>query len=304
MKIYLNAPKESWVVDRFVNEWIKHNKTISTRFITNADIIWIISPWTWRNISKKQLKDKKVFCTIHHLDPAKFDQKDFEELDQFVNSYHIITKKTENFLRIFTKKEIFYSPFWIDSNKFYEIKDKSKIRTKNKLQKNDYIIGSFQRDTESADNKSPKLEKGPDNFIEIASYLYKKQKNLYILLTGINRNYIINNLKKLDIPYLYLPMVDGKKINELYNCLNLYIVASRVEGGPQSILECALSKTPIISTDVGIANEILSSKSIFDMPNFENATPDTSYAYEKVQNYTIPNGFQTFISKFKEIYEN
>ena len=40
------------------------------------------------------------------------------------------------------------------------------------------------------------------------------------------------------------------------------------------------------------------------MPNFENATPDTDYAYEKVQNYTIPNGFKTFINKFKEIYEN
>lgn len=304
MKIYLNAPKESWIVDRFVKEWKYHNKTISTRFITNSDIIWIIAPWTWRKLSIKQLKDKKVICTIHHLDPAKFDQNDFEELDQFVNIYHIITKKTEKFLRSLTEKEIFYSPFWVDSNKFYEIKDKSDIRSKHQLPKEDFIIGSFQRDTEGADNRSPKLEKGPDNFIEIVTFLYKKQKNLNILLTGNHRNYIINNLKKLDIPYVYLPMVDTKKINELYNCLNLYIVASRVEGGPQAILECALSKTPIISTDVGIANEILSSKSIFNMPNFENATPETDYAYEKVQNYTIPNGFQTFINKFKEIYEN
>ena len=69
MKIYLNAPKESWIVDRFVKEWKYHNKTISTRFITNSDIIWIISPWTWRNLSIKQLKDKKVICSIHHLDP-------------------------------------------------------------------------------------------------------------------------------------------------------------------------------------------------------------------------------------------
>ena len=53
-------------------------------------------------------------------------------------------------------------------------------------------------------------------------------------------------------------MVSFKELNELYNLLNLYVVSSRYEGGPQAIMECALIKTPIISTDVGIASEILS----------------------------------------------
>ena len=43
----------------------------------------------------------------------------------------------------------------------------------------------------------------------------------------------------------------------------MYIVSSRLEGGPQAILESALTKTPIISTDVGIASSI-SGDSIFD----------------------------------------
>ena len=43
-------------------------------------------------------------------------------------------------------------------------------------------------------------------------------------------------------------MVNFDQLNELYNCLDLYIVSSRLEGGPQAIIECALSKTPIIST--------------------------------------------------------
>ena len=63
-------------------------------------------------------------------------------------------------------------------------------------------------------------------------------------------------------------MVDFSKINELYNLLDLYIVSSRFEGGPQSILECAATKTPIISTDVGIAKEILNVGSIFNMKTF------------------------------------
>ena len=52
-------------------------------------------------------------------------------------------------------------------------------------------------------------------------------------------------------------------LNKLYNLLDLYVVSSRIEGGPQAVLECAVSKTPIISTDVGVASEILSEKSIF-----------------------------------------
>ena len=56
--------------------------------------------------------------------------------------------------------------------------------------------------------------------------------------------------------YSYFEMADFFELNELYNCLDLYIVASRVEGGPQSILEATLTKTPIISTDVGLAKEI------------------------------------------------
>ena len=89
-------------------------------------------------------------------------------------------------------------------------------------------------------------------------------------------------------------MVGFKELNELYNCLNLYIVSSRVEGGPQSILECGLTKTPIISTDVGVASEILSSKSIYNMANFKEATPDIVTAFRNSQHYSIPNGFQEF----------
>ena len=31
MKIYLNQPKENWIVDRFVSEWSKNNSDITTK---------------------------------------------------------------------------------------------------------------------------------------------------------------------------------------------------------------------------------------------------------------------------------
>ena len=304
MKIYINSPKESWVVDRFVKEWKENNKNISTNLLSKADLIWIISPWTWKKLSKKHLSSKKVICTIHHIDDKKFNIEEFSELDKLVDRYHIISKKTENTLKQLTKKDIFYSPFWIDSKKFFNIKDNQSLRKKFNIKDNDFAIGSFQRDTEGSDNKSPKLEKGPDNFLEIIKNLDYGNKNLKVVLTGKRRNYIINKLNELEISFEYFQMVDNKRLNELYNSLDLYIVASRVEGGPQSILECALSKTPIISTDVGVANQILSDKSIFTMKEYRNAKPNVEHAYREVQKYIIPEGFESFINFFEDVYES
>ena len=96
-------------------------------------------------------------------------------------------------------------------------------------------------------------------------------------------------------------MASFQNLNKLYNLLDLYIVASRIEGGPQSILECAATKTPIISTDVGISSQILSPSSIFNMENFKSASPDVDFAFEKAKNYFIPNGFEPFLEMFKTI---
>lgn len=101
----------------------------------------------------------------------------------------------------------------------------------------------------------------------------------------------------MKIPYRYFEMTTFMQLNELYNLLNLYIVASRYEGGPQAIPECALTKTPIISTDVGIASSVLRRESIFTMSNYKDAIPDINYASKKIQEFTIPNGF----SKFNEM---
>ena len=92
------------------------------------------------------------------------------------------------------------------------------------------MIGSFQRDTEGKDLVSSKLIKGPDRFVEIIQNLYKNNENLQVYL--LKKRYLINKFKELNIPYIYFEMTDFETLNELYNCLDLYIVSSRIEGGP------------------------------------------------------------------------
>ena len=303
MKIYLNSPKENWIVDRFVREWTINNSFITCKNIKKSDIVWIISPWTWKKLSKSQIKKKKVLVTIHHIDENKFNMEDFESLDQYVNFYHVISKITQAKLQKITNKKIFYSPFWINENNWFEIKNKTKLKEKFDINNEEFLIGSFQRDTE-IDGKSPKLEKGPDNLLKIILDYKLIGKDIKVILCGTRRDYIINELNQNNIKFSYFEMISTKELNELYNILDLYVVSSRVEGGPAAIMEAALAKTPLISTDVGLASEILDSKSIFNMENHISAVPNVDYAYHKAIQYNIPKGFEFYLEMFGEIYES
>ncbi len=303
MKIFINDAKEDWIVDRLKKEFSEYNPKLFTNEAKDADIIWIISPWSWKNVSKKYLKEKKVLCTVHHIDFDKFigkEKRNFYKLDKFVDCYHTISDKSFEQLVSLTSKKIFNFPFWVNSKLWFDIPETRSLKIKYKIPEDRFILGSFQRDTEGKDKVSPKLSKGPDRFIEIVRKMAKNKK-IFVLLSGYRRQYIIKLLEKYKIEYIYYEKVSFEELNELYNCLDLYIVSSRVEGGPQSIFECGLSKTPIISTNVGIANKVLAIESIFDMENFENAKPNVEFAYENSLIFDIPKGFDEFNKMFKDI---
>ena len=298
MKVYLSDINESWIVDRIRAEWYEHNSELSTEKIRTADTIWIISPWLWRKVPKKYLKKCKVVCSIYHFEEKDYsfsNIKEFHKRDKYVDSYHVISPKIFKELKKFTSKPITYIPFWVNQDIWYEIENKEKLKLKHNVPINSFVIGSFQRDTEGKDLKSPKLIKGPDRFIEIVKHYKKLHPNLLVLLSGKRRQYIINELKKENISFLYHEMASFEELNEFYNILDLYIVSSRIEGGPQAIVESGITKTPIISTDVGFASDILSNESIFDMNNFENAKPNIEHAYKKSKELVIPDGFKKFI---------
>jgi glycosyltransferase involved in cell wall biosynthesis len=294
MKVFILAPRENWICDRFAKEWENNNQDISTKNILESSVVWLIAGWCWNQVSQQILRDKKVIVTIHHIVPEKFtDEKKREFLfrDQFVDLYHTPSESAKEQIQKLTSKPVFQHPFWANQNIWFEILDKCSLRKKYGLDEK-YIIGSFQRDTEGSDLVSPKLEKGPDIFCDLVENMNKDIPNLHVLLAGWRRQYVINRLKSNNISYSYFEMPELDVINELYNCLNLYIVSARCEGGPQSIIECALTMTPIVSTNVGLASLILSPESIFD--DTWNAQPNVFMASKNVEILKMPIGFNPF----------
>ena len=199
------------------------------------------------------------------------------------------------------------APWSLKNNEVLKYKNKKIIRDKYGFSENEFLVGSFQRDTESKDLTSPKLIKGPDILVALLSELNKENENLIAVLTGKRRNYVINELEKLDIKYKYFEMTEFNELNELYNILNLYLITSRLEGGPQALVECGQTLTPVLSTNVGIAELILAKESIYDfndLSTFKNAKTNVEHAFIQTSHFTIPNGMTKFIQMFKEVHEN
>lgn len=296
---------QAWIIDVFKDEFIKNSKLIFVDKPEQADIIWIIgiSLEKIRYLNTINLENKQIITTIHHICWDKIDDfnKNFNEVKNITTKFHVICDKVYQDLVKLTLKPITIANFWINENIFYNINEKNILREKYQIPSDSYCIGSFQRDTEGKDKcLKPKLSKGPDIFVKIAIDMNKKFPNLLVILTGRRRKYICQELENNLIKYKYFEMINSNELNELYNCLNLYVVSSRVEGGPRAIIECGIAKVPIISTNVGISNLILSEQSIYDMSNpitYLNAIPDVSYAYNKSIKYTMVNYLDKFICK-------
>ncbi len=172
-------------------------------------------------------------------------------------------------------------PYLVDVDTFRPLPPDSdplrSLRREWDVPENTYIIGSFQRDTEGSDLRSPKLMKGPDIFLEILLCLNRKGVNFHVLLAGPRRHWLLSKLREWDIPFTYVGRltetddietnaVPRSTLNLLYNLVDLYIVASRSEGGPHSILEAAACGCKIISTPVGTAPDILDPSCLFGYP--------------------------------------
>lgn len=120
------------------------------------------------------------------------------------------------------------------------------------------VVGSFQKDGVGwADGLEPKLIKGPDVFVAAVAQVRCEVPELTVLLTGPARGYVRRELERLGIPYRHVLCHSREEIARAYRALDVYLVASRQEGGPKAVLEAMASGVPVASTRVGQAQDLV-----------------------------------------------
>jgi glycosyltransferase involved in cell wall biosynthesis len=121
-----------------------------------------------------------------------------------------------------------------------------------------FVVGSFQKDGVGwEDGLEPKLVKGPDVLVGAFERIHRDVPELHVLLTGPARGYVKRELERLGIPYRHTFVRTRPELARAYHALDVYLVASRQEGGPKAVLESLATGTPLVTTRVGQAPDLV-----------------------------------------------
>ncbi len=160
-------------------------------------------------------------------------------------------------------------PYCVDPSVFRRLQDRETIRRSLGIGPEAFVIGNFHRDSEGADLTRPKMQKGADIFFGIARELARSVPQTTVLLAGPRRHWLLNALRSAGIEVIFAGREPGnaddytrnilsrKRLNELYQALDVCVVSSRWEGGPYSVLEALAAGIPVISSPVGTARDVL-----------------------------------------------
>ena len=137
-----------------------------------------------------------------------------------------------------------------------------------------YVVSSFMRDSTAHDLHQAKPQKGVEAFVCILKELHRRGHPIHVLLAGPRRHWIRARLTGEGIPFTFVGQVTesddnsvnilpAETVNLLYHASDLHLITSRWEGGPRAVLEGAATRTPLLSTPVGMAADVLGPECLF-----------------------------------------
>ncbi len=278
MKVFLcGRDNIGWATDD--DYFLTRRALGEVELVERADAADVIHAVNWRallGIAPGVLAERIVVAHVSHDVRAMLGQPDYLHVVPYVSRWIAQSRRAQGILTLLGLPTA-YVHYVVDTAVFRPLaaKERQELRARLGLPACAYLIGSFQRDTEGRDLASPKLVKGPDVFLEIVRKLHTDGHPIHVVLAGPRRMWIKRRLSEAGVPFTFIGTelgsaddltentLDQRTINGLYNVVDLYVVASRLEGGPKAVLECAAAGTKVIAPDVGQAPDVLQPTQIF-----------------------------------------
>jgi glycosyltransferase involved in cell wall biosynthesis len=121
-----------------------------------------------------------------------------------------------------------------------------------------FVVGSFQKDGVGfGEGLEPKSIKGPDVLVDALEAARRELDDLVVLLTGPARGYVRRELERRSVRHVHRLLATRDELTTAYHALDAYVVASRQEGGPKSILESMATGVPLVTTRAGQAPDLV-----------------------------------------------
>ena len=221
---------------------------------------YFLSPW-------KEKRDHRIAFSYFHGNPnidAEFGPliKSISQNHELISRVQVSNREMQNVILEtgVSKEKVFRIPISIDLEGFPLADSHTRAIARKQLQlpTDAVVIGSFQKDgIGMRAGDKPKLIKGPDILLSVLEKLRQEIPELYVLLTGPARGFVKSGLEKLMIPYRHVRLADYVEISKCFQSLDLYLIASRDEGGPRGVLEAMATGIPLVSTRVGQAVDLV-----------------------------------------------
>lgn len=208
----------------------------------------------------------KIVVTFFH---GKFG--DSPELDQrltfalrHIGSIDVLVVSNQAMRRRFIEwgvpeEKLTLIPIGVDTDRFTPAGDLDRERQRNEcgFDPDAFVVGSFQKDGSGwGEGLEPKRIKGPDLFVKAMIELAKRRK-VACMLAGPSRGYVKHRLEEAGIFYKHIYFDNADEVAGLFSVLDAYLVSSREEGGPKAILEAMATGTPLVTTNVGMAGDLV-----------------------------------------------
>ena len=241
------------------NKKISARTTSSNRFLRSKIVHFGYEGLAYQNLKERDNRNQKWVLTWFHVSPESTQNATLVDHQNFFDIIHTSSTKTRDTLIAMGIREnkICVIPLGVDNNLFADIDEKERIRHEMKIPSSIVLIGSFQKDGLGwGAGEQPKHIKGPDILVNVIKKLSLRYP-VHVLLTGPARGYIINKLRDGGVPFTHIGYLwNYRDIAMYYRALDLYLITSRVEGGPKSLLEAWAAGVPVVSTKVGMIPDI------------------------------------------------
>lgn len=316
----------NWALDHDLRHLVRLSRDfVEPVSLKEAEIVHSVFWHGLVRIPPAQLADKRVVTSIADKPQIMLSRPDYllirDQVDAWLCEYHESLYFVSN---CGLPCHLFPDP--IDLEQFAPPADRSSsvaaLKQRLGLAPDCYLIGNFHRDTAGHDLSQPKKQKGADVLLELATCLHRQGLPVHFLLAGPRRHWIRKGLRERGIPFTFLGQElaqDDLKENTLgldeiaalYRGLDAYVITSRWEGAPNSVLECAATKTKVVSTRVGQSPDLLFRGQIFDDAvagadllardmRDQHLVATLEAAYERVHRF---NSDEAISGRLKYIYE-
>ena len=294
--------------------------------LKKADVVHSVWEYPLLNLDRQTLDGKRIICHICNDPLRTFEQSCMVGARGVIGLWVALSHDAENQLTTLRLPTI-YLPYSVDTLLFQNERPagftRHTLRQKWNIPDNAYVISSFMRDSMGSDLFQPKPQKGADMLFQILKGLWRRKVPIHVLLAGPRRHWIRQRLTEAGIPFTFagklmncddnaVNILAPSTINELYHASDLHLVTSRWEGGPRAVIECAATRTRIISTPLAMASDILEPAFLFsdvargiELIEQEIRTPSSTEFLEKhLQRVQKDHTPIANLPRFSKLYRN